>query len=257
MKPLLIPTITVSDRLPMLVKTIGRQTCSNPIFLDLAAMEHIDQEAMQAAWLSEQERQQLSRLTLPKRRREWLAGRICAKIAIEDYLDTYAPYRGIADHSGLSIINSDAGRPYATLDGGGRMLGVPDISISHSSRLAAALAAKSCCGVDIQKTSKTLVRVKERFCTAREEDLLLSSGGYDNPLMHLALIWAAKEAAQKALSIVDMPGFLDLVLTRIEKTGYETQLFMFNRYHRHARLASEIRVLAAGFEEYGLGICIP
>jgi len=252
-----MPTITVSDRLPPLTNAMGRQPCSDPVLLDLTDIEQIDREEIRITWLSERERQQLMRYSLPKRRKEWIAGRICAKIALQDYLNAHGFWEKITGYSDLSIINSDSGRPYIILEGNRKVFKLPDISISHSHGLALALAAESSCGVDIQQTNQTMVRVKERYCTAREEELLLSTVENDYPLMHLSMIWAAKEAAQKALSIVDMPGLLDLVLICIEKTGFEGLLFIFHRYHRHARLASEIRVLATGFKEYALAICIP
>jgi phosphopantetheinyl transferase len=251
-----IPTITLPESLPDLIKAIVRTPCSSPVLLDLAALEHIDNEEFQAHWLSERERLQLNRFTLPKRRREWLAGRICAKIALEEYFEKYNP-RQLPRHDKLSIVNSDMGRPYILVNNENSMAELPDISISHSKSLALALAAKSSCGVDIQKTSDALIRVKERFCRPQEEAILLSSMGNDNPLNHLAMLWAAKEAAQKALSIAGMPGLLELELTCIERDGSHELLFVFNRFHRHARVATKIRVLATAFAGYGIGICIP
>jgi hypothetical protein len=54
-----------------------------------------------------------------------------------------------------------------------------------------------------------------------------------------------------------MPGLLDLELTCIERDGSHELLFVFNRFHRNARVASKIRVLATAIAGYGLGICIP
>lgn len=249
--------IAASKRLSTIIKAFDRQLCSCPILLDLAAIEHIDNKETQRQWLSEQERQRLSGFTFPKRRKEWIAGRICAKIAIEEYIKRYGHEHEIFHPTDLSIISSDTGRPYAIVDKRSGKLELPDVSISHSRGLAFALAAKPYCGVDIQQANESLVRVKERFCTAQEEGLLLSLVTAQKPLMQLSLLWAAKEAAQKALSIVDMPGFLDLELTCIDKTSRHELFFIFNRYHRHTRLASTLRVLVTDFKDYGLGICIP
>lgn len=248
-------SLTVSENFTLLVKGMGKQLCSDPILLDISAVaNHFDDE-MVSVWLGEQERHRLADFKLPKRRNEWFAGRICTKMAIRDYFRSHG--EDIPDHLDISIMNSDDGRPFAALGHEQRILKEPEISISHSSGLTFALAAKSSCGVDIQKISETLIRVKERFCTDQEERLLSTVPQHSDSLMQLAMLWAAKEAAQKALSMVNMPGFLDLALICIEKTGYEELLFIFNRYHRHARLASEIRVLATCFNGYGIGVCIP
>jgi phosphopantetheinyl transferase len=257
MYPAPIPTISLPGSLPDLIRANRRKPCSSPVLLDLDALEPIANEEFQAHWLSEQERLQLHRFTLPKRRREWLAGRVCAKIALEEYFGMYNLKQDIPRHNELSIVNSDIGRPYIIINKDNSIPELPDISISHSKGLALALASKSSCGVDIQKTSDAFVRVKERFCRPQEEALLLSSIENDNPLIHLALLWSAKEAAQKALSIAGMPGLLDLELTCIERDGSHELLFVFNRFHRNARVASKIRVLATAIAGYGLGICIP
>jgi 4'-phosphopantetheinyl transferase EntD len=257
MHPVPLPTITLPERLTDLIKVIGRRPCSSPVLLDLALMDQIDNEEFQADWLSEREKLQLNRFTLPKRRREWIAGRVCAKIAIEQYLEMYGLGKDIPRHDELSIVNSVMGRPYILVNKDYSIPELPDISISHSKGFALALASQSSCGVDIQKTSDAMIRVKERFCRSQEENLLLSSIENDNPLIHLTLLWAAKEAAQKALSIDRMPGLLDLELICIERDGSQELLFVFNRYHRHARAASKVRVLATAFAGYGLGICIP
>ena len=79
-----------------------------------------------------------------------------------------------------------------------------------------AVAASTWCGIDIQADSASLVRVKDRFCSREEEDLL---GHHLKKLQlsdHLTLLWAAKEAVKKGADLERMPGFLDLVLTDIQ-----------------------------------------
>ncbi len=255
MNPPVLHSLTVSENFTLLVKAMGKQLCSDPILLDIPAAANYFDDEMMSVWLGQQERHRLANLKLAKRRNEWFAGRVCAKMAIRDYFRSHG--QDVPHCLDIAIMNSEAGRPFAVVGRKQRILKEPEISISHSSGLAFALAAESSCGVDIQKISQTLIRVKERFCTDQEEHILSTVPRHADPLMQLAMLWAAKEAAKKALSIVNMPGFLDLVLICIEKTGCEEQLFIFNRYHRHARLASEIRVLATCFNGYGIGVCIP
>jgi len=255
--PLSLHTIKVTETISAHIKAAGRQACSDPVLLDLSTLEADSNELYCTAWLSEQERGHYHRFKLEKRKKEWLAGRICAKIALEDYFRTHCRGQKIPAGLEVTIATSKSGRPCATWNDGERLHQGPDISISHSGNLALALAAQTCCGVDIQKTTDTLVRVKERFCTAPEERLLLSTVQKTDPRMHLALLWAAKEAAQKALSISAMPGFLDLVLVRIEQIGHKELLFIFRRHDLQVHLPAEILVVTTCYQTYGLGICIP
>jgi 4'-phosphopantetheinyl transferase EntD len=248
----------VTDTLAARINTIIGKSCSVPFLLDMSALEAGGDLATTQfqSWLSEEEQRHLHRFTLAKRRKEWLAGRICAKAALDDYFITYGQGWKLLPWNEVTITNAESGRPYAILAGGERLTGGPDISISHSGDLALALAAKTCCGVDIQKTSEKHIRVKERFSTDREEQLVASKMRKKDPLMPLGLLWAAKEAAKKALSGTDMPGFLDLVLTDIEKIGEEELLFLFKRSPRRDNAPSEVRVASTCYQIYCLGICI-
>jgi 4'-phosphopantetheinyl transferase EntD len=259
MNPPFMHIITMSQTFSTPVNAAGGQLCSAPVLLDLSVLENkasLD-ETQYEAWLTAEEMQLVSRFKLAKRKKEWLAGRICAKMAIIDYFHTFCQDQKMPVWNELSISNSDNGRPFPHLNRGERLPEGLDISISHSGSFALALAARTCCGVDIQKTSDTLVRIKERFCTDQEEYILSSTKQKNNPLMPLALLWAAKEAAKKALSVVVMPGFLDLVLDSIEKTDKGKLLFIFKHYHRHAHSPAEIRVVTACYQNYALGICVP
>lgn len=259
MKPPLPHIIILSETFLAHIKAAGKQPCSAPVLLDLTALGDnagLD-ETHSTAWLSEQERCAFHHFKLIKRKKEWLAGRICAKIAIKDYFRTNYPEQKIPASAELSIINSKTGRPLPTWNNGERLHKGLDISISHSGNLALALAAQTCCGVDIQNIKESLARVKERFCTNQEECILSSALRENSPLMHLTLLWAAKEAAKKALSITEMPGFLDLVLDCIERVGEEEHFFIFRHSHRLARSPLEIRVVTTCHQNYALGICIP
>jgi phosphopantetheinyl transferase len=241
--------IAISPVFEAQVKALARD-CSSPILLDIPSVEHASQE-IQTGWLSVEEQQQLNRYTFAKRRREWLAGRISAKIAIREYLEQR---KGLfRDPDEVIISNSDNGRPFARLAGPDASTEMPKISISHSGNIALALASVSPCGVDIQKVNPSLIKVKERFCKDSEEHLLLPTTKDHEPLLHLALLWAAKEAVQKASGDSDMPGFLDLVLTGIEPTGIDMWIFILSRHH--AQPVTDFRVLVTGFEQYGIGIC--
>ncbi len=92
-----------------------------------------------------------------------------------------------------------------------------DISISHSGDYGAALAACSPCGIDLQLRQDSLLKVKEKYCSEAEYRLLETFLSETDTLARLALLWAAKEAAKKALSHWQMPGFLDLEIGNVKR----------------------------------------
>ena len=255
--PPFIRAIPLPETLLEKIRTADRRPCSAPVLLDFSAMESAGPDAVvPAQWLSVQEEERFCGFTLKKRQNEWFAGRICAKIALQDFLRCHCPGRTIPAFPSIMICNSADGRPFAALRCGEAWPQAPDVSISHSGCLALALAAETGCGVDIQKTSDTLIRVKERFCTEQEERLL--SGMQGNGLLQgLALLWAAKEAAKKALSAAGMPGFTDLVLRAIDRTDGPESFFIFERIRHNQIPGEKIRVITAFHQTSALGICIP
>ena len=249
------PTLTVPDALTALPRIFAKTLCSDPILLWLPALRANDARTLQNTWLSAEEKSRLAAFSLPKRKDEWLAGRVCAKLAIEDYLTTHLPHRLLPRRTDLSIITTDSGRPVARLDR--CHLPLPEVSISHSGDMAMAVAAVTPCGVDVQKPSPALERVSSHFCSSKERCLLASIDRHSSLAARLNLLWAAKEAARKALSC-GMPGFLDLSLTVVQpacssKTGW--LLILANRRCTSAA-SSQVRVLTAWREDYALAICL-
>jgi phosphopantetheinyl transferase len=258
MIPPFFRTLPLPDALPALIRAIGRQPCSAPILVDFSRLENdaCQDAAPDGQWLSSTEENRLRELKLDKRRREWLAGRICAKIAVCDYLRSHQQGQKLPAYNEIQISNSEDGRPFVAWTGEEMRPQAPDISISHSGSLALALAARTCCGVDVQEVSDKLNRVKERFCTEQEALLVCGRQTLD-PLMGLALLWTAKEAAKKALSASAMPGFTDLVLTGIDQRGDREWLLVFDRLRHGTPSPEQIPVIAALRQNSALGICIP
>ncbi len=149
--------------------------------------------------LAPDERRFLDRLTLPKRRREWLGGRLAAKYCLQQLL-------GESRLSGCAILPGAQGQPLPQCGAGPCPC---HISLSHSDGYAAAVAARSNCGIDIQRKTKKLLAVQERF--ARPEECALLERLAD-PLTGLALLWAAKEAVKKRLLARDGSVFSALTL---------------------------------------------
>lgn len=162
--------------------------------------------------LTEAERAKLATYRLEKRRNEWFTGRLAAKKCLRQFLTASSDDSELPRFKTIEIANRPDGRPHiwSLTD----TLPLLDISISHSREYAIAMVATTPCGVDIQKSDKTLLRVEERFCIKSELELLQQLGQTKELL--LAQLWAAKEATQKAISIIaTMPGFLELLVTRI------------------------------------------
>ncbi|MFZ5775115.1 MAG: 4'-phosphopantetheinyl transferase family protein [Thermodesulfobacteriota bacterium] len=152
------------------------------------------------AWLTDRERRRLAALTLPKRRREWLGGRLAAKGAA-------SWLRGQPEAWPAIEIGADGnGRPVVA--------GCSSLSISHSGPLAAALAAEVPCGLDLQEPRTALLGVRSRFAAPEEETLLTALLPAMPELSRLALLWAAKEAARKLGLTSRPPG---LLATRLQE----------------------------------------
>lgn len=165
-------------------------------------------------WCNEQEQRQLQMFSLPKRRREWLAGRICAKQAIHNFLLDHSP-KDIAPprFTELHIVPTESGRPI--LQERPAMPNPPLISISHSGKFATALAASLHCGIDIQEIRISLAKIRPQFCSDKEYEQLAIYLPNHAPLERLALLWAGKEALRKATPLPPMPGFLAMRLVDV------------------------------------------
>ena len=167
--------------------------------------------------LADEEAATLAGLRLPKRRREWLGGRVAAKEAARSLMTR----RGLAAPplSGLTVRADEDGRPRLWLAAADRPV-LPAISISHSGDYAGALAVSGAdCGLDIQRVTPRVMRVGERFLSGAEMALLAASpclAGLD-PAARFCLAWAAKEAARKAIRRPAPVGFLELTLTGLDR----------------------------------------
>jgi phosphopantetheinyl transferase len=204
-------------------------------------------------WLHRIEEEKLQTLHYEKRHLEWLGGRICAKDASLQYLHTNQSEAAAIRAPQLQIIRSASGRPFLDPSSLPEGLNMPHISISHSRGYALAVAASTRCGIDIQAESETLVRVKDRFCSRAEEELLENRLKQLRPSARLTLLWAAKEAIKKAGISERMPGFLDLVLTHIQSSpetgGHAHWAFILYSQESH-------QVTVWLHQGYGIALCV-
>ncbi len=235
---------------PVFAATLLKQ----PPVIDFSACFPADYAPV-TALLHPNELSKIRHYRLAKRRSEFLTGRICAKMALESLWA--AENRCLPPLlSEIDISHDPSGRPIVSSHGLEGCL-QPEISISHGGEYAAALAAELPCGIDIQPQKDTLLRVREKYCSLNELELLAMLLPGTSVLTRLSLLWTAKEAAKKALSSLQMPGFLELELTQQAKSSHHCHsLNLAVRIRNNRRMPDTITVLATTFENYGVAVCI-
>lgn len=205
--------------------------------------------------LSRREIEKAKSFTSRKRQNEWLTGRICAKLAAMHYNNSLTATQPPLQPASLHIINNDTGRPCLA----GELpfeLKSTDLSLSHGAGYGLAIVADCWCGADIEEPRESLAKVREKFCTLEEEELLQHSIGDLSELQQLTILWTAKEAAKKALSHTRMPGFLELILTESEAhTGGWVITFLVSS-REFARYPTTITVAAELYQGYGIALCL-
>ncbi|MGR0481489.1 MAG: 4'-phosphopantetheinyl transferase family protein [Candidatus Electronema sp. V4] len=145
-----------------------------------------------ARQLSDAEQEFFQQLRHPKRRREWLGGRIAAKAALLNLPEDAA---FAAQARRLTILPDAQGRP--TVSGGADNF---TLSITHSGRYAAALAVQGRhCGIDLQVISAKLPLLTKYFAAAAELELLAEQLELGSETAALTMLWAVKEAVKKSL----------------------------------------------------------
>lgn len=147
-------------------------------------------------FLSPEEKKRLAAYTYPKRRNEWLGGRLAGKICVLELLRQPKALRLLA---AISILPTEHGIPraFASL---ALPHSLPAVSISHSGRYAAAMAtAHAACGIDIQEVSARIIGVADRFAGPEEVQILRDAVPEGEEARRLTLLWAAKEALKKSL----------------------------------------------------------
>lgn len=144
--------------------------------------------------LSADEAATYAALTVPKRRGDWLLGRITAKQLVQSYLNNMS---GQIPALGRIAIAADAdGAPFALLDGARLPL---SLSISHSHATAfCALCDEPgiAIGADIEFVERRVPAFVRDFFTEREQAWAAASV---EPDLAATLLWSAKEAVLKAL----------------------------------------------------------
>lgn len=230
---------------------LGLLTAPAPV----AGSPHADADIPFRHMLHPREAALLDGYRFTKRRSEFLTGRICAKMAIQGFLHL-GKTPAVVEPADIEIAGTADGRPNVSGHAACAETLKMDISISHSGDYGTALATKSKCGIDLQLRQASLLRVQEKYCSADENKVLASLLPDHDPLTRLALLWSAKEAAQKALSYWHMPGFLDLLVTKITSVRGVVVFYLHIRPAGNRHLPEEVSVVAGLFGEYALAICL-
>jgi acyl transferase domain-containing protein/NAD(P)H-dependent flavin oxidoreductase YrpB (nitropropane dioxygenase family)/NAD(P)-dependent dehydrogenase (short-subunit alcohol dehydrogenase family)/phosphopantetheinyl transferase (holo-ACP synthase) len=160
------------------------------ISLTEAALEE-DEEHLIGDYLSEMERDLFLKLSHPKRRREWLAGRVAAKAAIRILL------QGAVSNTDISLVREESGGPSLQIKGQeNRQVFV---SLSHSGEVAVALASlRSGYGIDVQAITDSVLDLKGTFAADSELENF-HKGGLTDPPTAMTILWSVKEACLKAV----------------------------------------------------------
>jgi phosphopantetheinyl transferase len=186
---------------------------AGPLSLALLPFAGLQRSAATSC-LCPQEIERLADLTLPKRRSEWLGGRIAAKYACLAAIGL--PAASMPAHWRSLHVGSEVdGRPVLH-NRGEVQLPRMDVSISHSHGVAVAMAAgDGRCGVDLQKIIPSVLRIERRFADQEECTLLAELTGTGPEMCRLTLLWAAKEALRKMIGTGELPGFMTLKLDSV------------------------------------------
>ncbi|MEW6595316.1 MAG: 4'-phosphopantetheinyl transferase superfamily protein [Thermodesulfobacteriota bacterium] len=215
------------------------------VLLDLSPLAAPLGPAQLAALLSAGEEARYHAFQYPKRRQEWLGGRLAAKAAVCELLATFG---SVPPPSALTIGADGAGKPRLELPGLPRPV---HLSLSHSAGCAAAMACFQPCGIDLQAVGPTVGRVKQRFALPGEEAILAAAAGHHPETVRLTLLWAAKEAIRKMVPLPPLPGFRDIVLIEAQPAG-AGHLFLFSAGEICHNAHRPLRVAAALLDNYAL-----
>ncbi|MCW4354241.1 polyketide synthase dehydratase domain-containing protein [Hoyosella sp. YIM 151337] len=143
--------------------------------------------------LGRSEREQYAAIP-PRRRRQWLLGRIAAKDAVRQYLWQTQP-GGIYPQE-LEIGNAASGVPFVR-GRHRRVLPHLTVSLAHCAEIGVAIARDGACGIDAEEIRVRDAAAELAALTAAEKTLLDDLSG--ERALWFTRLWTAKEAVAKRL----------------------------------------------------------
>ncbi len=152
--------------------------------------------------LNSEEEAIFARLETPRRRWQWLWGRLAAKDAVRKWLARFCD-TVVLHPLDISILNDESGQPYAVM----RDVSIipPQLSISHTEDRAFAAASNYPIGVDIEPLNRDIEEIIPHFTTAEEREMVgvglaeVHEAGDATRHNDWLSLWCAKEAVGKAL----------------------------------------------------------
>jgi len=148
----------------------------------------------------------------PRRKRDWLAGRIAAKDAVRHYLFEDGSKPSIFPKE-LQIKNNEKGQPQVFNHINTVLADDLSLSIAHKNRIAVSIASDKPVGIDIEAVEPRDKSFEKMVFTDQEMRLLPE----DNRDYFIALFWAAKEAVGKMHGVGLQGRPKDLVVTEINE----------------------------------------
>lgn len=238
------------DNLQALIRAQAPENKLAIALTDIRSPGNSQEKSLEGIWLTDEERQQLNRFSLDKRRAEWLSGRVCAKQAALELLNTGNDSKILQPHD-IAVETNPAGRPHLRVNNGINGFSNIDISISHSHDMAVSIAGHGLCGVDIQFLNDTLFKVRQKYCADSEAAILEDIT--DDQLQQLGRLWVCKEAVRKCLSPVQLLGFMEIRLERIS-LEQDCHVLHFQLGDPFANTGS-IAVVTHIHSSYALAVC--
>jgi phosphopantetheinyl transferase len=156
--------------------------CLGMILLDMETISSVEQHLF-----TPREAARAMRMGL-RRRRDFTAARVALK-SLARQLDLVKENRPDRE---IETLGPDDQRPCIAESG-------IYCSVSHSARLAVAVAHRHPVGVDLEMVSEKPIRTRHLFMSPRERDLILLSGL--GPKRAATRLWTIKEATAKALDL--------------------------------------------------------
>ena len=157
--------------------------------ISVIELKTINETAVKA--LSDFELDRYSRLG-DKRKKSYLGSRLCCKTLSRKLSGN----DGETPASSITTIYPDQIRPRSPLTDGRDIF---SCSVSHDSRFAVAVAAKTKVGVDVEEISEKALRSRRLYMKEREE--ILAKNSSLGEIEASIRIWSIKEAMSKALGI--------------------------------------------------------
>ncbi len=145
--------------------------------------ECIENESISDTILTASEKKVYERCRITKRRADWLAGRIGAKLAVSSFFNTPCPEEN-------EILPDENGAPYLSNHNG------ITISISHSGTVAIAIAAGFAVGIDVEQYEQ---RPEALINAVLNENEIFSVNKLEKNkrMQEVNRLWTCKEAVVK------------------------------------------------------------